>query len=596
MKVLLFSNDLMPYGELPTSGGGLRCYQLAEGLRSRGIEVVVSMPGFTYLAERNYAKIPQELKANLWRFETQDEIYRRVKPDAVLFASNWDHYNLAVKPDVPLIIDLHGSRLIETKMWDAPVSTERKVSVFSKADCLLSAGRRQRLYFYGWLLQAGRVPEAEHFIRYIPVSLSPDLPLRTGEAGEPTFVTGGGWFPWQNQAKAVFAICKAVKARNCGQIEIFGTPHNTVAASPEEAKILAIYEEVKRISSQCSRVQVGGYVGRSELIEIYRRRAVAVELMQYNLERELAFTTRTIEYLWCGLPVIYNNFGEISEHLREFDAGWVIDPEDDARIDAVIEEIFSDPASVRCKSENAQRLVRERFSWDKTIEPLVDFLNHPVRYAESRPVTGAAYARPAFLNARGHAVDVPLRDSLRQSFILPADHIGAVELPYVFSQDGEARPASREVPREIRVDMLLENGRKLCSRRFFVSEIKPSGRLVVRFPYFSEPKGGSRMTLVVSSVAAPAGAPELLVRGLIQAVFPLMAVEGGIAARTVSGEPSEAKALALSFVPSEFGGLYHLKVKARRACQMISQGQWTRVAHAVRRRMLSVKSKLWECA
>ena len=83
MKVLLFSNDLMPFGNLPTSGGGLRCWQLMKGLEAHGVEVLASMPGFTYLAEKHYAEIPEPQRELLWRWETQDEILKRTKPDAV---------------------------------------------------------------------------------------------------------------------------------------------------------------------------------------------------------------------------------------------------------------------------------------------------------------------------------------------------------------------------------------------------------------------------------------------------------------------------------------------------------------------------------
>lgn len=315
MKVLLFSNDLMPYGNLPTSGGGLRCFQIAEGLRHHGFDVTVSMPGFTYLAQKFQKEIPEELKPFLWTFDTQDQIFERVKPDAVIFSSNWDHYNLARKPPVPLIIDLHGSRLIETKMWDAPASSDRKLEIFSKADCFLSAGKRQRLYFYGWLVQAGQIPENDHLIRYIPVSLSPELPTHSHEKllseKQPHLVSGGGWFPWQNQAPTIFEACSQISRRNQGTIEIYGGPHNQTASSPEEAVILSVFRQITELAAANSRIKVKGYVGRQDLLNLYREASVALEAMQYNLERELAFTTRTVEYLWCGLPVLYNNFGEL---------------------------------------------------------------------------------------------------------------------------------------------------------------------------------------------------------------------------------------------------------------------------------------------
>ena len=110
---------------------------------------------------------------------------------------------------------------------------------------------------------------------------------------------------------------------------------------------------MRDLAARSSRVKVQGYVGRDDLISVYRRASVALEAMRYNLERELAFTTRTVEYLWCGLPVLYNDFAELSDHIRDYDAGWTVNPEDDLQIQAAIEEIFARPDIVAEKGRNA---------------------------------------------------------------------------------------------------------------------------------------------------------------------------------------------------------------------------------------------------
>jgi len=47
---------------------------------------------------------------------------------------------------------------------------------------------------------------------------------------------------------------------------------------------------------------------RDKLINEYTGASVAWDVMARNPERELAFTSRTVEYL--GLPVVYNNYAE----------------------------------------------------------------------------------------------------------------------------------------------------------------------------------------------------------------------------------------------------------------------------------------------
>ena len=592
MKVLLFANDAMPFGELPTSGGGLRCWQIYQGLRAHGIEVVASMPAFTYLVEKHYDAIPQEQRDLLWNWATQDEILRRTKPDAVIFASNWDHYGLAKIPDVPLIIDLHGSRLIETTMWNNPVDTDRKVEIFSKADCLLCAGRRQRNYFYGWLLQAGRVPEDEHFIRYIPVSLGPDQPPRNPITSEndqyPLIVSGGGWFPWQNQSKTIFAACSEIEKRNRGKIEIFGTPHNA-GDSPEEDEIQAVYKRVSSIAEGNDRINVNGYISRNDLLGIYERASVALEAMEYNLERELAFTTRTVEYLWCGLPVMYNHFGELSEHISEYDAGWCVDPTSDSQIALALEEIFDDPAKVLAKSANAKRLVSDRFSWDQTIEPLVSFLNNPKKAELVSPVAGNVVSRAPFLNPGGTGVDVFITAEAPQaiqSCIIPAEGIGLIDVP--LSVDSQGKPLG-----DSQIELVLRTvaGRTLCRSKTLLASIESSRSASLRIPFWKQLQGGQEVVVEVRLLGSVANGPQVILRGLIEQRYPFTSTVSEISnGRGPLGE-EKVGSIGLRFGVAT-GKYYRYRKYFERAIEMIRRGEWRRLVRALKNRMPGAISRL----
>jgi glycosyltransferase involved in cell wall biosynthesis len=575
MKVLLFANDLMPFGQLPTSGGGLRCFQLMRGLQAHGVEVIASMPGFTFLAQEHFADIPPEQRESLWYWDKQDELVRRVKPDAVLFASNWDHFNLSAGHDLPIVIDLHGSRLIETTMWGNPVDTDHKVTVLSRADCLLAAGRRQRSYFYGWLTQAGRFAADEHFIRYVPVSMDPELPVHLrgdlDDPDQPLIVSGGGWFPWQDQSKAIFAACHRVVTRNLGAVDLYGTPHDTPNDSPRERAIRSVYRQVQALAAESPRVRVRGYVGREQLIEVYRRASVALEAMQYNLERELAFTTRTIEYLWCGLPVVYNNYGEIAEHIRDYDAGWTVDPDSDADIGKALDEIFGDPAAVIRKSANAQQLVVDRFTWDKTVLPLLDFLERPNRAPKLQPVLGTVTARPSYFGPEAPTLQLPLRPGahVRQPFVVPAEHARRIEVPVsVAAKQTDA----------IAVDVRLKrvSGRLVARKRFRGAELTGRESLALTIPFYRRVHGGERLALelIASGSRNDAGAAAVLVGAIDRARFPLLPNE--------STPHRPALALRFSHAIGRFDRLWLL---SRRAFDLIRRGHGRVVVQAARRRL-----------
>lgn len=596
----------MPFGSLPTSGGGLRCWQIYQGLKSAGFEVIASMPAFTYLTTKYFDEIPEDVREYLWEWHTQDTILNKVKPDVVIYSSNWDHYNLSRKPDVPLVIDLHGSRLIETSLWGHPADTNKKVDVFSKADCFICAGRRQRMYFYGWLTQAGRVPERDHLIRYIPISLSPEDFKRNPEGDNatsdyPFFVSGGGWFPWQDQSRAIFSVCNEIVKRDNGLVKIYGTPHDNNSVSPEEMKIREIFKEVKALSEKHNRVQVPGYVGRDALLEEYSRASVAIELMRYNLERELAFTTRTIEYLWCGLPVIYNNYSEISDHISEYDAGWTISPDSDSEISNVLEEIFNSPETVKRKSENAKRLVRDRFTWDKTIAPLVDFINNPVRLPVSKPVKGFIPRSAPFCAPIGVPVSLKVKSNIKisQEFIFPSEGIWAIEVPFkkVKSSTSQSNILdSNELSPTVRLELRSKLGFKIGSISYNSSKLGSEGAFLLPIYRIFRPLGGSKAKLIISFDGVSKSQNNVIsLTAFRNEVFPLMK-SSDLVSVVSSGNIAMEGEISPEVLQIRFhaGGarLYHLRSKIEQAYWLLRKGEFKKISRGVLRVVHRLKSPI----
>ncbi len=383
-RILVVSGDTLPLPGLPTTGAGLRAWGLIKGLESRGHEVSYLMP------EASLKRAPAEVDADAYRavafnhFDAQ-EFARRVRdlaPDVIVFQHWMIAADLYPQRQVPVVIDFHGPLMLETLYQDHSRYDELrqlKIRTLSKADFFTCAGERQRQYFYPWLLLSG-FDVRENVIEVIPVSLSPELPTHVSAKGEVTFVYGGVFLPWQDPSVALETLVQTLEERGAGRLKLFGGPHSYVKLPPGKYRDL-----IPRLQSS-RHVDMPGMVPRDVLVGTYLRAHVAIDVMARNPERELAFTTRTVEYLWCGLPVIYNNYAELADYICEYDAGWIVDPLDARAIRTVIESILDDPAMVARKSANAQRLVRERLTWDRTIEPLDAFCRAP----RQRPMTSFA--------------------------------------------------------------------------------------------------------------------------------------------------------------------------------------------------------------
>jgi glycosyltransferase involved in cell wall biosynthesis len=110
-------------------------------------------------------------------------------------------------------------------------------------------------------------------------------------------------------------------------------------------------------------VNLKPFIPHDELIELYAGATAAFDLYRPNPERELAITTRTVEYMWAGLPVIYADYGELARPIDQCDAGWVVDPQDEQAVEKAVREAIDDPRLAAKKGNNAQSLVRRTFTW-----------------------------------------------------------------------------------------------------------------------------------------------------------------------------------------------------------------------------------------
>src|SRR5690606_5452412 len=114
----------------------------------------------------------------------------------------------------------------------------------------------------------------------------------------------------------------------------------------------------------------------------------AIDLMPKNAERELAFPTRTVTYMWAGLPVIHNDYDELADPIARDRGGWTFDPADQKGLAKLIHRLLGHREDVERRSQNAQSLVRRRYTWDKTIAPLATWCEEPTRREAKTQIQG----------------------------------------------------------------------------------------------------------------------------------------------------------------------------------------------------------------
>lgn len=373
-KVLVFVTDGIPFSpSMIATGAGLRCWQILEGLRANGHEVVLAYPQKYYTPEmlRNvaYEKIP-------FTFSNQQKAIRVIDPKVIIYCQ-WGWISILEKPKVPMAIDLHGPHLLEryySKFATFGINFKQKIRAFQMADFFTCAGEKQKEYFWAFLLLAGFKPDKE-ILKSFPVAIvtqqTDALPGKQRSASDQLqFVYGGALLPWQNPKFAINTFAEYFENRNKAMLHIFAGKHPNHAIAAKEL-------QNDLTSSNSSAIRYQGYLAREKAMQFYRNADVALDLMAWNLERELAVTTRTVEYLWSGLPVIYNNFSDLSELIRKHDAGWCIRENSKEDLTKAFDEITTQPAVLEQKTRNAIQLGREVLDYRKVIAPLSDFCKDP---------------------------------------------------------------------------------------------------------------------------------------------------------------------------------------------------------------------------
>jgi GT2 family glycosyltransferase/glycosyltransferase involved in cell wall biosynthesis len=394
-EVLVISPDVLPVGDIPASGSGIRAWALGKGLEGRGHHVHYTMPAPALKGRES--DVPEEYLKGAWTTQNLQSIIDGISPD-LLVCCGWPNMTWVERANLPVALDLTGPHLLERAYQghkSVAENSAEKLRALAMGDFFTCIGERQKYYFDAWLTQAGvEVDTLSDALSVIPYSVDPKQPEHIWpddwNQTEVQFVYGGIFLPWQNPAPALLAVASTIAAMNKGQLEIIGGKHPFYPI--ETGGYGALIDKL----AQMDRVKMSGLMPHGELIERYRRSHVAVDLFMPNVERELAFPSRTVNYLWCGLPVIHAAFSEVSDHIRSYEAGWIVPHDDEIALRDVIISILANPSEIKRRGQNAQRLARERFSWDQTVHSLDAFVRQPYM----RPIRGRRNA-PRIGGTRG---------------------------------------------------------------------------------------------------------------------------------------------------------------------------------------------------
>lgn len=378
-RVFIISNDIVPGLGMPVAAPGLRAFGLAEGLRANGASVkTLVVKGFVDRQWMRFGKsVPHPMGPDTeivggWRLS---RYLRTHAPATVIIINSNQVDNLRPIPGIKYVLDFFAPKMLEMLYHHSGEYPEkeiselrqRKIRAIKLVDGFIVNGAKKVPYFLGWMLQADRdIRELPFEVVNMCAPLVWSGPEKTGPdaAGPVRFAVAGYLHSWSTLGNWV-----QVMERHLGpsdvSLDLMVPWHWSVSEYEHTSR-----SDLDRLAGYGS-VTTHGPMTFSNFQRFLSGIDVAIDLFEHNLEREYAMVTRSIIALACGVPVLHPPFTEVSPMIAAYDAGWLVDPEDTAALEAVISGIINDPDELRLKKENARKLAAAVIEPEVAVKPLV---------------------------------------------------------------------------------------------------------------------------------------------------------------------------------------------------------------------------------
>jgi len=369
MQIMIVFQGIIPTEKYPVTGNGLRAWTIGRALEEKGHKIYYSTREVPMVG---IDALPEEMSE--YTFSSRSSLHALVKsigPD-VIIASHADDLNDLGNIEIPIVADLFAPRLLELQFEQARRDREvlNYLQSLTNADFYICTNHRQKYFTLSWLIMSG-VDCHEIPVAVIPISTSPVLP-KPKKPKELTIVSGGIFWPWQDSIWSLKLLVETMEKAKKGKLLLFGGEY------PIERPTIGRFDPLKSLPKS-KRIDFRGMLPYPELLGAYCGASLAFDLVRRNSERELSGSFRIIDYLACGLPVVTNNFTDIAEAITEYKAGWILEDEEPEAVHRLLKDILSRPAEIARAGRNAQRLVREMYTWDRSIVPLEAFCKAPRR-------------------------------------------------------------------------------------------------------------------------------------------------------------------------------------------------------------------------
>ncbi|WP_348786822.1 glycosyltransferase [Leifsonia sp. NPDC080035] len=400
-KVLVITGD--PVGQ-QLAGPAIRAWNIAEALSAEHSVTLVSLAGvgdvtapFDLVHVRpgdDRAMKPLEEWADVIVFQgLAMALFESISSSSkIIVADIYDPMHLE---------QLEQARQLPEAQWKRQVADATEVlnEQLARADFFLCASERQKHFYLGQLAGLGRVnpatyegdPDLDGLLAVVPFGLSSQPPkhvkpvLRGVRDGfgeeEKILIWSGGLYNWFDPQTLIRAVARLAETRPQTRLFFQGVkhPHPGVPEMAIVAESRALAAELGVLDSVV--VFNDSWVDFADRQNYLLEADAGVSTHHAHIETTFSFRTRILDYLWAELPMVVTEGDHFADLVRAETLGVAVPADDVDALAAALERVLYDDAFRRKAVKNLRR-VRESYTWDSVLQPLVDFVRAPHHAAD----------------------------------------------------------------------------------------------------------------------------------------------------------------------------------------------------------------------
>lgn len=427
-RLLIISHEL---AHRQMAGAAIRVWEMARAL-ANDCDVTLAFPHPSSISADTFTTV-------VYRLDNWDTLRPLIEAaEVILFSSFLYVYFRELQAiEKPVIIDGYDPFVLEMLMLrsdDDPDASQRLHEAELKAlrtgltcgDFFICASERQRGWWLGALEAVGRLnaytvrddPTLRRLVEVAPfgVSSAPRNATRRilrgvmdGIAENDVLVLwGGGLWQWLDPVTLIRAVSLLDDVPNLRMVF-----PGTRAPRLGESTLMPIAEQAIALADSLGltnkKVFFGDWVPYEDWPNVLLESDIAVSLHHDHIETYLSWRTRTLGYLWAGLPMVLSRGDALAEMLEQAGMAVLTASGDAPAVAAAIRHWLEQP-NAKAMLQPAARKLADALAWSVCVQPVKEFALRGARAPDKGRVDAAFPAPPTV--ARVEVVNQSLTDQL----------------------------------------------------------------------------------------------------------------------------------------------------------------------------------------